>query len=88
VSLSSFSRVFPPITGVVLAFRSALWAGVADSARATSVSASALASVTSAAALMPARPGEPSALLVMVLMVVCPSFFDGGPLRPLLSLLS
>jgi hypothetical protein len=44
---------------------------VAESAKTTSASAAkALASVTSAAALMPERSGEPNKLLVMVLMVI------------------
>ena len=73
VPLSSFSQVFPPFSGVVLPLcRSALWAALAESARMTSASAAiALASVTSAGALMPERPGEPNnTLLVMVLMMM------------------
>lgn len=74
VPLSSFSQVFPPFSGVVLPLcRSALWAALAESARmtsATSAAAIALASVTSAGALMPERPGEPNLLLVMVLMMM------------------
>jgi hypothetical protein len=51
--------------------RSALWAAVGESAKTTSASAAiALASVTSAGALMPERPGEPNKLLVMVLMMM------------------
>ena len=68
MSLSIFNKVFPPLSGIVLpSCRSALWAVVAESARTTSA---AIASVTSAGALMPERPGEPNALLVMVLMVM------------------
>ena len=67
---SSSSRVFPPFTGVVAASRSVAWAGVADSARATSASAKALASVSSAAALTLARSGEPNALFGRVFMAV------------------
>ena len=54
--------------------------GVGESAKTTSASAAiALASVTSAGALMPERSGEPDKLLVMVLMVIgVPPFSMGG----------
>jgi hypothetical protein len=79
VPWSIFSQVFPPLSAVVLpSCRPALWAVVAENARTTSA-AIALASVTSATALMPERPGEPNKLLVMVLMVMGlpPSYIVG-----------
>src|SRR5918995_360178 len=51
VSPSSFSRVFPPVTAVV-ALRSALLAGGAESARASSAAASAAAIAVKASELL------------------------------------
>ena len=58
-----------PVNNKLPLWRSALCAVVAESARTTSA-AIALASVTSAGALLAERPGEPNSLLVMVLMVM------------------
>jgi hypothetical protein len=67
--LSTLSQVFPLSSTVLPLWRSALWAAVAESASTTSATI-ALANVTSAAALMPERSGEPKKLLVMVFMVM------------------
>src|SRR5215217_6888990 len=69
VPLSSFSQVLPLNARALPLWRSELWAAVAESASTTSATI-ALANVTSAAALMPERSGEPKKLLVMVFMVM------------------